>query len=88
MPSRNKRSRSMRKVFVKLAKGTKVKYSRRKCKIPVCSLCEESLKGMSKTFEFKLKNKSKTKKRASRPHANLCSACMRKKIIEGARKNV
>ena len=87
MPKPSRRSKSLRKVFVRVVSKTKTTHKRRKCNIPKCGTCGKELKGMSKTFEFQIKKMPKTKKRATRPYSNLCSACMRKKIIEGARKN-
>jgi len=87
MTAPNKKSGTFRKIFVRVTTKTKIAYKKRKCSIPHCSGCGEKLSGISKAFKFKLRKTPKTKKRASRPYPHLCSACMRKEIIKGARKN-
>jgi len=87
MATPNKKSGSFRKIFVRVITGTKTTYKRRKNNIAKCSCCGKGLIGISKAFNFKIRNTPKTKKKASRPYSNLCSACMRQKIIKGARKN-
>ena len=81
-PSRAK-SRSFRRVFVKVPGGkTKLHYRRRKVSQPKCAICSKTLHGIKKLTQNKFKNLPKTKKRASRPYSNLCSACMRKQIMD------
>lgn len=76
------KSRSKRRVFVKTP-GGKVKrhYRTRKIAQPKCSECGARLHGIPKLIQSKFKNLSKTKRSSSRPYANLCSKCMRKKLI-------
>lgn len=87
MPAGKHRSRSMRRVFVKVPGGkTKLHYKKRKPSNPKCAGCGKALQGIPRLTTTKLKNLPKTKKRPSRPYGGvLCSACMRKKVRE---KNV
>jgi len=63
-------------------------FKKRKPKTAHCSNCKAILKGVARERPTKMRNISKTKKRPERPFPNLCSNCMREKIIQGARKNV
>lgn len=88
MPAPRLRSRSLRRVYVKTPGGrTVIHYRFRRPKVAKCSSCKGSLKGVPHERPNEMKKISKTKRRPSRPYPNLCSKCMRKKIIEGAKKN-
>jgi len=88
MPAPRLRSRSLRKVYVKTPGArTVIHYKFKKPKLSKCSSCGATLKGIPSKRPNEMKKLSKTKKRPSRPYPNLCSKCMRKKIIEEARKN-
>lgn len=50
-----------------------------------CSECGAELHGVKLLIPSKMKNMPKSKKTVNRPFANLCSRCMRKKIIEKAK---
>ena len=84
MPRGKEKSRSKRRVFVRMPGGTTKKtYRIRKKSATKCSECGAILQGIPRLIPSKIKNLAKTKKRASRPYSNLCSKCMRKKILEG-----
>jgi large subunit ribosomal protein L34e len=84
MPAGKHKSRTLRRVFVKIPSGKNVvHYRKRKISIPKCSGCGKPLQGIPKLKQSKFKNLSKTKKRPSRPFGGvLCSVCSRKKIKE------
>ncbi len=87
MPERFKRSRSLRRLQVKVPGGqTKVHYKRRKPKGAKCGKCSAVLKGIPRERDFKMANLPKTKKRPERPYGgNLCSRCMRTLFVDRAR---
>jgi len=88
MPAGRHKSRSLRRVFVKTPGGrTVLHYRKRKPKNPKCRSCGAVLKGVPRERPYKMKKMTKSKKRPSRIYGgNLCSRCVRKKIIEKARK--
>lgn len=87
MPAPRYRSRSLRRVYVKTPGGrVVVHYRKRKPKIAHCS-CGAPLKGVVRERPYKMRNMPKTKKRPERPYGGiLCSKCMRKLMVEKARK--
>ena len=88
MPKPKFRSKSLRKVFVRVPSGrTVVHYKKRKPKVGHCSICKKPMMGVARLRDNKIKKIAKTKKRVERPYPNLCSSCMRKIIIMGARKD-
>ena len=84
MPAPKHRSRSLRKVFVKTASKVAIHYRKKKPQKARCPECSMELKGVTRVRATKLKNIPKSKKVPSRPFANLCSICARKKLIERA----
>ena len=84
MPEGNKKSRTMRRVHVKVPGGaTKLHYKLRKPAAAKCSTCGDVLKGVPRERPAKMQNMPKTKKRPQRPYGGvLCSKCMRKKIVD------
>jgi large subunit ribosomal protein L34e len=89
MPSQGRtKSRTYRRVFVKTPGGrTVMHYRKRKPGKAKCGVCGAFLPGTLRERPFKMRNIAKTKKRPERPYGGyLCSKCMRKKIIEQARK--
>ncbi len=87
MPRPGHRSGTLRKVFVRTPGGeTKLTYRKRKPKPGKCSSCGAVLKGVARERPYRMQNMPKSKKRPERPYGGvLCSACMRKKIIDSAR---
>ncbi len=80
------RSRSMRRVFVRTPKGTRIHYKRRDPKTGICPVTGEVLKGVPRVSANKMKNLSKTKKRPQRPFGGvLSSRAMRRFAITEAR---
>lgn len=78
------RSRSKRRVFVKLpGNTTKLTYpSRRKPSQPVCAGCGKILHGIIRARSFVMKRLPQSAKTVSRPYGgSLCSACSRAKHV-------
>ncbi len=88
MPAPRKRSRSLRKIFVKTPGGrTTVHYKYRKPKVAHCGKCGAKLKGIVRERPYKMKKMAKSKKKVSRPYSGvLCTKCMRALFTEKARK--
>ncbi len=88
MPKPGHRSRTLRRVFVKTPGGeTKLMYKKRKPAMGKCSSCGAVLKGVARERPVKMQNMPKSKKRPERPYGGvLCSACMRKKIVDRSRE--
>lgn len=82
-----RKSRSLRRVFRKTPGGkTVVHYKIRKPGKPQCAECGKVLSGTPNINAYNLKKMSKSSKRPERPYGgNLCSSCMRKKMIKKAR---
>lgn len=77
-----KRSRSKRRVKVKLTRETVIHYEDRRPKLARCS-CGAELKGVPRLKKSEITNIAKTKKRPERPFGGvLCSKCMREKMRE------
>ncbi|MDD5649974.1 MAG: 50S ribosomal protein L34e [Candidatus Nanoarchaeia archaeon] len=71
------KSRTFRRVFVKLA-GSRVKihYRKKKPAKAKCSSCGKVLSGVLNERPYKMSTTQKTKKRPSRPYGGvLCSSC-------------
>ncbi len=87
MPEPYKRSRSLRRLQIKVPGGrTVVHYRERKPGKAKCGKCGAVLKGVPRERIFKMRKFPKTKKRPERPYGgNLCSKCMRSLIVEKAR---
>ena len=87
MPKGMYKSRTLRKIFVKTPCGkTKIQYRKRKPRRARCADCKVELSGIARERPRKMQNMTKSKKRPTRPYGgNLCSKCMRKKMIEKAR---
>ena len=87
MPEPYKRSRSLRRLQVKVPGGrTALHYKERKPGKAKCGKCGVLLKGVPRERPIKMHNLPKTKKRPERPYGgNLCSKCMRTLIVEKAR---
>ena len=83
MVSGRYKSRTYRRVAVKLTSGIRIHYVKRKPKLAHCANCNATLKGMVRCRPYQLKKKNKTQKRPERPYGGvLCSRCMREKIKE------
>ena len=84
------RSRKNRRVGVKTPGGRYViHYENKTYGKPQCGQCGETLKGMSIGTSTTLRKLSKTQRRPERPYGGvLCSKCMRKVMVEKARKLV
>lgn len=87
MPIPSKRSRSLRRIYVKTPGGsTVIHYKEEKPKAAHCGKCGAVLKGVLREKAYKMKSIAKSKKRPERPYGGvLCSQCMRELFIEKAR---
>ncbi len=86
MPSPSRRSRSLRRIYVRVTGKTTIHYKRRKPKLGKCSKCGDKLKGVPRERPYKMVRMNKSKKRPSRPYGGfLCSKCMRKLFVEKAK---
>ena len=91
MPEGKKKSRTLRRVFVRTPGGrVTVHYKERKPKKASCANCGKVLAGMARGRPVQIGKLPKSKRRPERPYGGvLCSACMRAEIIKKARgKNV
>lgn len=86
MPTGRQKSRTLRRIAVKTPSDNKIQYKKRKpCKAK-CGECGSDLKGVSRERPLKTQNMTASKKKPTRPYGgNLCSRCMRKKMVEKAR---
>jgi len=76
------------RVHVKVPGGrTVLRFNERKPKAPHCATCGLALAGIPRMTRVEAKNSSKSSKRPERPYGGqLCSACMRAKIVAQHRK--
>jgi len=84
----HRKSRTMRRVFVKTP-GTKnvLHYRRRKPNNAQCAGCGIDMKAVPRLRDYKMRNMAKTAKRPQRPFGGyFCTKCARTKIVEMARK--
>lgn len=79
MPRGNKRSRTLRRIYVKTPGArTVIHYRPRKPSKAHCAHCGVQLAGVPREFVSVMKNLPKTAKRPERPYGGmLCSACTR-----------
>jgi len=84
---RFKSRKSFRLVYRKAPGGrTFIHYKKRKPGKAHCAECGGLLSGVVRERPYKIRKMGKTKKRPERPFGGqLCSRCMRKKIIEEVR---
>jgi large subunit ribosomal protein L34e len=89
MPRPSRRSRTLRRVFVRTpGSNTVLSYRKRKPSKQVCANCGKVLPGIPHERPHVMRNLPKTKKRPERPMGGvLCSACTRRMIITKARAN-
>lgn len=81
MPRPSRRSRTLRRIHVKTAKGSKLVYAKRKPAKAHCAVCGQVLPGVASARPSQMAKLAKTEKRPERPYAGmLCSKCMRAKI--------
>lgn len=87
MPATRFRSRTFRRVFVRIPSGTSVlTYRRRKNAKPQCSTCGAFLPGVARGTKAQVKALPRSARRPERPYGGqLCSKCMRRTIIAKAR---
>ncbi|MFH1649361.1 MAG: 50S ribosomal protein L34e [Candidatus Woesearchaeota archaeon] len=80
-PSKTK-SRTFRRVQVRLPTGTVTHYDKRKPAQARCGQCQKVLHGIPRGRPYQIAKLAKTERRPERPYGGvLCSACARKKIL-------
>ena len=78
MPRKSQRSRTLRRIFVKTPKQTKLVYAKRAPAKAHCASCGQVLPGVARGRPYQIAKLSKTAKRPERPYAGMyCSKCMR-----------
>lgn len=84
MPTPQQRSRSFRKVFVRLPSGESViHYERRKNGVAKCAICKKPLRGVKTNEVYKY---SKTEKRPERYYGGfICHSCLESLIKKAVR---
>jgi len=83
MPRPSRRSRSLRRIFVRTPKHTKLVYAKRKHSRAHCANCGAILHGVKTGPKYRMAKFAKTEKRPERPWGGmLCSRCQRLKIKE------
>ena len=83
MPRGSRRSRSLRRIYVKTSKQTKLVYAKRAHSKAHCAKCGAVLKGVKTGPAYKMSKLAKTERRPERPYGGmLCSRCTRLKIKE------
>ncbi|MCK4589265.1 MAG: 50S ribosomal protein L34e [Nanoarchaeota archaeon] len=84
---RFKSRQSRRMVSTKVPGGrTVVHFKEKQPSKAKCGGCGKVLAGVARARPHKMRKMAKTKKRPTRPYGgNLCSPCMRKKILAGVR---
>jgi large subunit ribosomal protein L34e len=87
MPQMRYRSRTFRRVFVKVPGGTTEMHYRRRRNAPAqCAECGANLPGVARGTKTQVRSVPKSARRPSRPFGGmLCSACTRRVIIARAR---
>lgn len=87
MPRPNKRSRTFRRVHVKMPGGTtRMHYRKRKPASATCGTCGAELHGVPRERPYLMRTMPKTKKRPERPFGGvLCNNCARTEFKAKAR---
>ncbi|MEK6932209.1 MAG: 50S ribosomal protein L34e [Nanoarchaeota archaeon] len=88
MPQPGKRSRTLRRVYVKTpGNRNKILYKVRKPKTGTCANCGATLHGLARGISSKIRNLSKSSKHPKRIFGgNLCHNCAKLEIIKRTRK--
>ena len=88
MPRPNKRSRSLRRVHVRVPSGkSKLVYKKRSPSKAVCCSCGNGLHGTPNKLVAIMRNMPKSQKRPERKYGGvLCSKCTKKEIKKTSRK--
>ncbi|MBI2523410.1 50S ribosomal protein L34e [Candidatus Woesearchaeota archaeon] len=85
MPQPYKRSRSLRRLNIRVLGKSVLRYKERKPGKAKCGNCGMALKGVSRKRPKKMQKIPITGKSPERPYSNLCSRCMRLVMIDKAR---
>ncbi|QGA54535.1 50S ribosomal protein L34e [Sulfolobus sp. E5-1-F] len=87
MPKPALRSRSLRRIYMKLPSGkTVIHYERKKNDIAKCAICKKPLHGVKTNFLHKY---SKSEKRPERPFGGyLCSSCLAQLLKATVRQQI
>ena len=88
MPRKSRRSRTLRRIYVKTPKSTSLVYAKRKPSKAHCAKCGAVLPGVASERPYLMAKMAKTEKRPERPYAGmLCSRCMRLEIKKKIQQN-
>lgn len=89
MPAMRFRSRTLRRVFVKMPGGSTVRtYRKRRNAAAQCAVTGETLHGVPRGNKTEVRALPKSQRRPSRPYGGvLSSRAMRRKLIQKARLN-
>ncbi|MBI4159390.1 50S ribosomal protein L34e [Candidatus Woesearchaeota archaeon] len=87
MPRPSRRSRSLRRVHIRIPSGiSKLVYKKGKPKKALCGKCGAVLHGMMRERPTKMQNLPKSQKRPERKYGGvLCPSCTKRKIISDVR---
>ena len=87
MPRPSRRSRTLRRVHVRVPGGTvRMHYRKRKPASAICKVCQKELHGVPRERPYKMQAMSKTEKRPERKFGGvLCSNCAREELKSRAR---
>ena len=83
------RSRSKRRVKLRITSGHKIHYVKRTPNQAKCGSCSKALHGIPRIRATQMRGLAKSMKRPERPYGGiLCSSCMRSYIKSKVRANV
>lgn len=86
---KQRRSKSLRAVRIKVPRGVKIIYKKRKPAKARCAITKEVLKGIPRGRPYQIRKLAKTEKRPSRPYGGvLSSKASRRVLMERLRENV
>ena len=87
MPRPSRRSRSLRRVHIRVPSGvSKLFYKKRKPQKAKCGECGAVLQGVARERPTKMQNITKSQKRPERKYGGvLCPSCTKRKIIAETR---
>lgn len=76
------KSRSLRKISVKVTKGTTIHYRQKQRAIAKCAVTKKPLRGIKRLTNRQFKNLNKTQKTVNRPYGGYMShSALKEKIL-------
>ncbi|MCF7871834.1 50S ribosomal protein L34e [Candidatus Woesearchaeota archaeon] len=82
------KSRTFRRVKVRVVSGTKTSYQRKKPSAPTCPETGQKLKGVPRALPFELKKMPKSSKRPERPYGGVLSSEATRKLMKNKARNL